>query len=507
MRKQQCVWPRGKALGGTSVINYMIYTRGNQYDFDRWAALGNPDWTWDKVVPYYIKSENGTKVKNQDPGQHGTNGYLTVNDNTYNTLGKTFCEAGRELGHKVLDYNGFNQFGFSIVQSTTRNGRRCSAAKSFLRPAKQRPNLRILPMSRAKKVLIHPVTKKAYGIEYTRNKKAYTAIARKEVILSAGPFASPQLLMLSGIGPEDHLREKGIQVIKNLPVGKFLQDHLTFVGLTFLVNDTVAFNYEDVAEPKFLQEYLSNGTGPLTSLGGVEALGYIKTKVSEEVIDYPDVELIFLAGALNTDSGGPMRLGMNIKQSFYNQTFASINGLRSWSIIPMLLHPKSTGYLKLNTTNIFNHPLLYGNYYSDPGNHDIKTMIAAIRKILKLSETQAFKKYGSFLHATPFAGCESFEFNSDPYWECCLRHLSPSLHHQVGTCRMGPKNDPMAVVDNYLRVHGVNHLRVVDSSVIPFAISAHTNAPAFMIGEKAADFIKADWLQNEVDSYSYEINN
>lgn len=239
MIDQQCLWPRGKAFGGTSVINYMIYTRGNEHDFDRWSELGVDGWTWQDVLPYYLKSERAV-LADGEPGYHNVQGRLSVEDIPYRTpLVTEFLKAGAELGHHILDYNGHSQFGFSYVEGTVRNGKRWSAAKAFLDEKVQwRPNLQILLNSRVTRVLIDPQTKIAYGVEYLRNKKRFTAIAKKEVVLSAGAFASPQLLMLSGVGPMEHLEELKIPVIKNLPVGQFMQDHLTFVGLTFLVNQT-----------------------------------------------------------------------------------------------------------------------------------------------------------------------------------------------------------------------------------------------------------------------------
>lgn len=247
-------------------------------------------------------------------------------------------------------------------------------------------------------------------------------------------------------------------------------------------------------QPSAILEYLFKNNGTLTTLGGVEGLGYIKTSISESPKpDYPDVELIFVAGSLNSDGGTIFRKGFNINKTLYDEVYSSINYKDCWSIIPMLLHPRSTGYMKLKSRNIFHHPRLYGNYYTDPENKDIKTMVEAIKVIIELSKTKAFQEFGSSLHETPLPNCAYLGFRSDAYWECCLRTFSPSLHHQVGTCRMGLENDPMAVVDSRLRVHGISRLRVADTSIIPFGLSAHTNAPSFMIGERLADFLKQDY--------------
>lgn len=411
-----------------------------------------------------------------------------------------FLEAGRTLGHPTVDYNAPERLGFGYVQANMRYGHRQSAAKAFLRKNKRRSNLHVLPLSRVTKVLIDPNSRRTYGVEYVRNRLRYQVGVRKEVILSAGPIASPQLLMLSGIGPKDHLSNVGIPVIEDLPVGRVLYDHITFPGVIFSLNTTnVSIIEARATNLKSIFQYLQFGDNVVSTIGGVEGIGYIKTPVSRDPEDVPDIELISIGGSLVSDGGNggskATRRGMSISDETFDAAFGSIDNTDTWSAFPMLLHPKSRGYMELRNNNPFSYPKLYGNYLTHP--QDVETFIAAIRHIIALASTPAFQKFGATLHTALYPTCRNFIFNSDAYWECAVRTLTATLHHQIATCRMGPPDDDLAVVDPELRVYGTAGLRVVDTSIIPRTTAAHTHAPGVMIGEKAADLIKETWgLEN-----------
>ncbi|XP_044763966.1 glucose dehydrogenase [FAD, quinone]-like isoform X2 [Coccinella septempunctata] len=489
-------WPRGKALGGTSTINYMIYTRGNPVDYNKWASQGNPGWSYNEVLPYFLKSERA-RLSERDPDVHNNDGLLGVENVYKSRLLDAFIAGGGELGLPHIDYNSPKiPFGVSRVQATVKSGKRHSAATSFLRPVRNRTNLHILHPAYVTKLLIHKTKREVYGVECEIGGKIYKIKASKEVILSAGAFNSPQLLMLSGIGPADHLRGLGIKVLQDLPVGRNLHDHLTFPGLAFIINQTESLGPAKVMGGDALGTFIQNGTGPLTSLGGVEGIGYIKTQYATEPGPQPDIELIFVGGSLASDYGIVTRRGMKITNKVYDGLLRPLHGLPTWTVFPMLLHPKSIGWMELTSRNPKDYPKFYGNFFTDPYKRDIKTFIAAIRFVQRLSRTNAFQRFGSVLNPNRHPGCTQFKFDSDDYWECCLRSISVTLHHQVGTAKMGPSNDPTSVVDHQLKVHGVKRLRVADCSIIPFALSAHTNAPSFMIGEKAADMIKEQWLND-----------
>ncbi|XP_060516556.1 glucose dehydrogenase [FAD, quinone]-like [Cylas formicarius] len=492
-------WPRGKALGGTSVINYMIYTRGNRWDYDRWAADGNPGWSYDEVLPYFIKSEKALNLADAEEQYHGKNGSLSVENIYQSKLMGAFIEAGKQLGLSHIDYNApTNSFGTSRIQATVKRGRRHSVASAFLWPVRKRKNLKILINAYVTKVLIDPQTREAYGVKYERLGRKYQVRAKKEVILCAGTFNSPQLLMLSGIGPKNHLLTHGIECLQDLPVGRNLHDHLTFPGMSFLIDQDVSLNPIRILSTT--GTYLANGTGPYTSLGGVEGIGYVKTTLADYAEDYPDMELLFVGGTLASDYGLTVYRGMNIKDEVFNSVFGDLFDKNHWSIFPMLLHPKSTGHLELRSSNPYDYPRLYGNFFTDPENRDLRTFLEVIRMMQNISDSEPFRKLGSRLNPKPMYGCDHLQFDSDQYWECCIRSISVTLHHQVGTAKMGPSTDPGAVVNAQLQVYGVPRLRVADCSVFPRALGAHTNAPSIMLGEKASDIIKEFWGTNLDDT-------
>ncbi|KAK5638521.1 hypothetical protein RI129_012816 [Pyrocoelia pectoralis] len=480
-------WPRGRGLGGSSLINFMLMIRGNKHDYVRWNASGNPGWSYEEVLPFFIKSESAT-IENADDGYHGTDGPVDVVNLPHNLeVVNVFVKACEESGYQYVDYNGENQMGVSRMQSSLTNGRRCSAEKAYFRPARYRSNLYTCLNARVSKVLIRDEV--AYGVEYISNNVKYVAYASGEVILSAGTYHSPQILMLSGIGPQDHLTEHDIPLIKNLPVGEKLYDHLAFIGLSFTVNEPIVELFSNILSLKSFWDFTVYGAGPLTVAGIVHALAFMKTSAANYTENYPDMELLFIGGGLQTDYGLIHKRMFGISQKVYDAFWGRIESKYSFSVYPMLLHPKSYGKLKLKSNDPREGPLLYGNFLTDPDQQDLRAIIAAVREVQRISKSPAFRAYDTRQVTYPILGCEDFVYDSDHYWECAIRSISVTLHHQVSTCKMGPETDPESVVDSQFRVHGIENLRVIDTSIIPVTPSGHTNAIAFMIGEKGAHLL------------------
>lgn len=496
MRNNVCAQPRGKILGGTSAINFMIYNRGNRRDFDRWAEAGAQGWSYEEVLPYFLKSERANLRGLETSPYHNHTGPLSVEDVQFRTqFAHSFVRGSQETGHQRTDYNGESQLGVSYVQATTINGQRHSAARAYIEPiAKLRKNLHIITLARVTQILIDPKTNKAFGVKFLHRNTLYKVRSRKEVILSAGAFNSPQLLMLSGIGPADNLKAIGIAIKKELPVGKILYDHMCHFGPTFLTNTTGQTIFTNRIRLSEVTSYLlGNPTSMFSSIGGVETLAFVKVPQSKEPKDFPDIEIITVAGSLASDEGTGLKEGANFKDEIYDILYRPLarNLQDHYSVLVMQFHPKSVGRLWLQSRNPLQPPKIDPNYFQKE--EDIEFLLEGIKESIRIAESPAMQKIGTRLHRVSVPGCEKFLFASDDYWRCSIRTMSYTLHHQVGTCRMGSESDPTTIVNPQLKVHGVHRLRVVDTSIIPFPPTAHTNAASFMIGEKAADLIRGEW--------------
>jgi len=450
--------PRGKVLGGSSSINAMLYVRGQKEDYDHWAELGNTEWSFDKVLPYFKSTEHQERGENN---YHGVDGELNVADSRSQIIiGNDFISAAHAAGYPLNDdFNSEQQEGIGYYQVTQKNGQRHSAATAFLTPNLSRSNLTIITDSLVEKVIIE--NKKATGVAFKHKGKTQKIFAKNEILLSAGAFNSPQLLMLSGVGPKDELAQHNIELIHELPgVGKNLQDHVDIM----IVNQTKRTDvlaYRPKASLWFvnqMREYFSKKRGILTSTVA-EAGGFIK---STPELNRPDLQLHFIPAAMD-DHGRNNKMLLNYGISLHT----------------CLLRPKSRGYVALfgNKPNL--HPKIHLNMLSEPDDQQI--MIKAVKIARNIFRNTPLSEDVTN-EILPGNDCQS-----DEELLKYVKDKANTIYHPVGTCKMG--NDNMAVVDQTLKVHGIENLRVVDASIMPTLISGNTNAPTIMIAAKIADDI------------------
>ncbi len=462
-RRTECA--RGKVIGGSSSINAMAYYHGHRTDYDRWASFGLPDWSYAHVLPYFRRSEDW---EGGEDAWRGAGGPLTTRFSTFeDPLCDAFLAAGREAGYPFTgDYNGPAQEGFARIQMTLRDGRRWSAARAYLRPALKRANLRVATHALVTRIDI--AGGRATGVGYRRGGKTLSARAEGEVILAGGAINSPQLLMLSGIGDPDHLRDHGIDVVAALKgVGQNLYDH-TSAALSFRRKSGGPFQRNmrlDRVALALGKAYLGQGGFAADLPFGITA--FLKTRPEEPV---PDVQMLFWMGATTTASPylPPFR------SAFADQ----------FSVRVMPMRPESRGHVALASADPAEAPRIHQNFLGTE--EEWRVMRRGLRMVRELVGAEALQGFaGDAL--PPGAGCQS-----DQELDAHVRATLLTVHHPIGTCAMGADGDARAVVDASLRVRGVERLRVVDASVMPDLIGGATNAPVIMIAEKSADMIRGN---------------
>lgn len=457
--------PRGKGLGGSSNINAMIYIRGNQADYDHWASLGNTGWSYQEVLPYFIKSENNASLQNK---YHGNTGPLSVSNlRTDNPLHQRYIAAAQAEGYNVLDdFNGAEQEGLGVYQVTHVNGERCSVARAYLQPHLNRPNLTVLSHAVTHKILIE--NKIAIGAEIHHAGQIKQIKATKEVLLCAGAIQSPQILMLSGIGPEQELKKHGIDCVHSLSgVGQNFHDHPDFIfGYTVKeIQGTFGISMSGSLDMfKQIQRYRRERKGMITS-NFAECGGFLK---SDPSLSIPNLQLHFVVALVDDHA----------------RKFHASHGV---SCHVCLLNPRSRGSIQLSGPKISDPLKIDPNFLADE--QDLEDLVQGFKLTQKLMQSPALSEiYKQDLFTA--------EVKSDDDIRAILRQRVDTVYHPVGSCKMGV--DDMAVVNPQLQVYGIQNLRVVDASIMPNVINGNTNAPVVMIAEKAVDLIRQYYLQQQV---------
>lgn len=479
-------WPRGKMLGGSGGLNAMMYFRGFRTDYNSWASLGNSGWDYESVEQYFEDIEN-TKRLNSSHVQR-LDGKIPMDYYLRNApeIGDTVLRAAMERNLPIVhDFNnGRDNIGYGNIYGNFGGGVRQSSARAYLIPAGiQRNNLHVVKQAVVNVVLMDRGS--VVGVAFTKNHQNYIVKPVKEVILSAGTVNTPQLLMLSGIGPKDHLLDMGIRPEIDLPVGRNLEDHVYI---------DMAFKYAEFTEPLSptanldrAYEYLKNRGGQLGRVGN-GIVGFINTR--ELNAAHPNLQFIHVFYPRNSSAailGSYTSLGY--EQTYINQLVAINEIMATGAVFIILLNPKSRGEIKLRSKFPFDKPKIYTNYLDHP--KDMQTVVEGLKYYNGLETTRAFRAAGAeFIR---FKNLECPNYPSDEYWECYARHFTLTLYHPTGTAKMGPDNDSKAVVDPYLRVRGVDNLRVCDASIMPKIVSVNTNGASMMIGEKCADLIQDQW--------------
>ncbi|KAK5638311.1 hypothetical protein RI129_012606 [Pyrocoelia pectoralis] len=489
---QKCTWPRGKGLGGSGLINGMLYIRGHRKDFDTWAEDGNVGWDYDSVLQHFRKFEDVQGVEDESYGKGGE--LKLTRYQSRQPIRNALIDAYKQFGYG--EYTDEKPMGYLDTYVNIWEGTRFTAAEAFLPKTKNRNNFYVALNAQVSRILVNDDLT-ATGIEVRINNKILKLKSLKEVVLSAGSTNSPQILMNSGIGPEDHLSEIGIPVLKNLKVGHNLRDHIIFSGLFFEINDEALIPQTANDMIDSIYHYFQHRKGRLAQSGVENFQFFFNTRNQSE---YPNAQLYYGGLYKNQQlSIQVLKQQMNMPDELL-QSLSEINKRTNVMIlIPSISQPKSFGKILLRSSDPFDKPKILANYLSDENGEDLQTLMEGIRFYQKLLKTKAFSRYKPNMVRVDIPNCRRHEMDSDEYWTCAVRNIATTVYHPTGTCKMGPTSDPEAVVDPRLRIHGMKRIRVIDASIIPKMHHCNTNAAAIMIGEKGAAMIREDWNEKRTE--------
>ncbi|CAL8128724.1 unnamed protein product [Orchesella dallaii] len=484
-------YPVGWTLGGGTSVNNMVFNRGSPFDYDGWANITNDDgWKYSNMLKYFKKSEDYRGDFPSD--QHGYNGPIPVSRPRYAPGLENWLEAGRTLGYSIADPNGPQKISFSPREFSKRFGRRVSSYAGYIRPfLGRRRNLRVISSAEVSRVIFEG--NKAVGVRYSTNSTGeirennYVRV-RKDIIVSAGVIGSPLLLLRSGVGPKTDLDEAKVSVVKDLPVGKGLHDHLV-LGLSFVINNrSLIFDRERDLTPEALRIYNTIGDGPYSTSGGYVAQALIASSIATKDRNsaWPDY-MLYPIQSPRAPSIFPPSEGIEMAE-WEAPVYCGV----------ALGRPKSRGSIKLNASDVDGGPLIDFQFLSNP--EDGQVLLEGIQTALKIfEETPSYQRLQARLAPIDMPACQQHEYRSEEFWKCFIRQRATAFIHAAGPCRMGKgEEDPDAVVDSRLRVIGVEGLRVVDASIMPNVVNSNTHAPIYGIAEKASDAILEDWEAEDV---------
>ncbi|XP_075156964.1 glucose dehydrogenase [FAD, quinone]-like [Haematobia irritans] len=488
--KGQCYWPRGKGIGGSSMVNALMYVAGTREDYDNWLELNNTGWGFDELWPYFEKS-----ISPQGNATHPM-GYVTVNDfyPINDDITSMIFDAAKEMNLSILKkFEPNNILGYSQLKGTVDNGQRVSSGKGHLVRVSHRKNLKILKNAQVTKLNFDESGKRVTTIDFELRQQYNLRVkVNREAIVSAGSIDTPKILMLSGLGSSVMLESLKIPQLHELPVGENLQDHVVAAYFAKLHGEPV----DKMEIFDNLYQYLRHKKGPWMGIGDMATAGFIQLNKTIHSNGQPDLQFLHNVFRRGDTPGLTTFLnGLELREDLKGFLLKAQETQAILVVFIILSHPKSRGSVSLQSNHYKYDPIIDSNYFAV--SEDSEKLIRGLQYMENFVNTKSFREKSASFVELPIEECKRLKFKSNDYWHCYLKYMSTTCYHPVGTAKMGSPEDPTAVVDPRLRVKGVENLRMVDASIMPLITSGNTNAPTLGIAEKAADLIKEDWMPHE----------